>query len=308
MSDDYIFDDDIILDEDALAILDAEESKYFNGTAANVQQNQRSQVRNTSPPAKRRRTDDDGGWKHPTPGVPGGNGGPVPQLQKRSDSFYEGLPDISLAGDGAYGVYSQGSQPPRSSDFVSSTPNNVKNQLGKKSQKSTVFQQPAPAPVPTPAPFLRGRTPSSNQNRQAPRPPPQQTHTPNVPQNPPTSSNRSQPQQLYRQQPSVHNSQQQNPNQTRGPVPRSGSVPPQPTRFQNLGPNRIVNVPRQQEVQQSTPSLVQPIRSRYSNVPGGGGSTDKDLQDEVARLKTQLELVRAHGVIHIFRRSLFRCV
>ena len=308
MSDDYIFDDDIVLDEDALAILDAEESKYFGSLAlANGQSDTRpAPSQPTPPPAKRRRTDDDGGWKHTTTnttttaiGIAGGSGSGkplTPQLQKRSDSFYEGLPDISLAGDGVYGVYSQGSQPPQSSSLASST-KNMKNPLGQRSQ-STGFQQPVhapapvPAPIPAPVPLPRERTTANvNQNRPPPRhplpPQPQRTHTPpsNIPRDP-NNSNRPQPQQQYRQQPPPHPhpQQQHKPNQITGQVQKAGSVPPQPNRPQNLGPGRNVNVPRQQQF-------------RPSNVTN---ATDKDLQDEVAKLRAQLEQVRMYQTV-IFR-------
>jgi len=276
MSDDFFFDD-IVLDEDALAILDAEESKYF-GTVAGDQSNPRpAPTQPTPPPAKRQRTDDDGGWKHPTTGIGGGSGKLV--SQKRSDSFYEDLPDISLAGDGVYGVYSQGPHPPQSSNLTSSNAKNVKNPLGQRSQ-STGFQQLAP--VPAPAPLPRERTSSFNQNRPPPRPPPQRTHTP--PSNLPHNSNRPQPQQQYRQQQPSH-PQQQHQNQARGPVPRTGSIPPQPNRPQNLGPGRNVNIPRQQT------RHVTPAQPRPPNAIGSA-VTDKDLQDEVAKLRARLEQVR----------------
>jgi len=288
MSDDFLFDD-IVLDEDALAILDAEESKYF-GTVAGDQSNPRpAPTQPAPPPAKRRRTDDDGGWKHPATGIGGGSGKLV--SQKRSDSFYEGLPDISLAGDGVYDVYSQGHQPPQSSNLTSSNPKNVKNPLGQRSQ-STGFQQLGPVPAPGPAPALlsRERTSSLNQNRPPPRLPPQRTHTP--PSNLSHNSNRPQPQQQSRQLQPPH-PQQQHQNQARGPVPRTGSVPPQPNQAQNLGPGRNVNTPRQQPQQQTkhaTPAPAPPVQSRPPNTVGSA-FTDKDLQDEVAKLRTQLEQV-----------------
>lgn len=273
MSDDYIFDDEITLDEDALAILDATESNYF-GMLENVQTfPQPAKTHLTPPPAKRRRTDDDGGWDHPSIGIPGGSGKLI--SQKRSDSFYEDLPNISLAGDGVYGVSSQGSQ------TLASSAKSVANPLGQRS-RPTALQQPTPvpAPAPIPAPALRERTSSANQNRPPPRPAPQRTHTPpsNVPYNP-NNSNRPQPQQQYRQQQPTH-VQQQHPNQAVGQIPKSGSVPPQQNRPQNLGPGRNVNVPRQQprqDARQFTPVPIQP--------------TDKDLQEEVARLRAQLELM-----------------
>jgi len=286
MSDDFLFDD-IVLDADALAILDAEEYKYF-GTVANVQSNPRpAPTQPTPPPAKRQRTGDNGGWKDPAKNVGGGSGRIVSKNQKRSDSFYEDLPDISLAGDGVYGVYSQGSQPLQSS----SAAKNVKNPLGQRSQ-STVFQQAVPIPAPVPAPLLRERTSSLNQNRPPPRPPPQRTHTPpsNVPHNP-NNSNRPQSQQEHRQQQPFH-PHQRHPNQTRGPVPRIGVVPPQPNRPQNVGPGRNVNISRQQPVQQEAQRVTPaPVHSRPPNV-SGNDARDKDSQDEIEKLRAQLEQVR----------------
>ena len=296
MSDDYFFDDDIVLDADALAVLDAEESKYF-GTVANVHTNPRpAPTQPTPPPAKRRRTDDDGRWKHANTGIGGGSGNLVSQNLKRSDSFFEGLPDISLAGDGVYGVHSQGSQPPQSSNLASSIVKNAKKPLDQKSP-STSFQQPAPAPIPAPASLLRERTSNSNQHRPPLRPPPQRTHTPpsNVPHNP-NHSNRPQPQQLRQQQPP--HPQQQDQNQTKGPAPRTGSVPPQPNRPQSLGPGRNVNVPRQLPQQVARQFAAAPVQSVASRPPNavGGGTADKDLQDEVAKLRAQLELVRGSAI------------
>lgn len=293
MSDDFLFDDDIVLDAAALAVLDAEESKYFN-SVANVQSNPRpAPTQPTPPPPKRQRTDDDGGWKHPATGIGNGSGKLALRNQKRSDSFYEDLPDISLAGDGIYGVYSQGSQHPRSSNHTPST--SVKNPLGQRSL-SGGFQQPvpAPAPAPAPAPLPRERTSSFNQNRPPSRPPPQRTHTP--PSNLTHTNNPSRPlpQQQYQQQQPSH-PQQHNPNQIRGPVPRTGPVPPQPNRPQNLGPGRNVNVSRQQPQQQQarhvTPVPAHSAQSRPSNV-----ISDKELQDEVAKLRVQLEQVREYRI------------
>jgi hypothetical protein len=286
MSDDFLFDDDIVFDEAALAILDAEESKYLS-SLANVESNPRpAPTQPAPPPAKRQRTDGDGGWKHPPTGIGNGSG----KLAKRSDSFYEDLPDISLAGDGVYGVYSQGSQPPQSSNLAFSVGvKNVQNPLGQRSLP-TPLQQPAPTSVPPP----RERILNTNQNRP---PPPQRTYTPpsNLLHNP-NNSSRPQPQPQARQQQPLH-PQHQNPNQTRVPVPRTGSVPPQPNRPQNLGLGRNVNVPRQQPRQQQARHVTSvpphPAQSRPSD-PINGGVPDKDLQDEIARLRTQLEQVRGH--------------
>ena len=295
MSDDFLFDDDIVLDEAALAILDAEESKYF-GSIASAQPNPRpAPTQPIPPPAKRQRTDGDGGWKHPAKGIGGGSGKLLSRNQKRSDSFYEDLPDISLAGDGVYGVYSQGSQPPQSINPTSTAgAKNTNNPLGQRSFPSG-FQQPTPAPVLLP----RERTSSLNQNRPPPRPPPQRTHTPpaNLPHNP-NHSNRPQPQPQHRPQQPSH-PQQQNQNQTRGPAPRTGSVPPQQIR-QNLGPGRNVGASRQQpqhhQPRHITPAPAHPAQPRPPNTVGGS-VPDKDLQDEVAKLRTQLEQVRGHGTI-----------
>ena len=292
MSDDFLFDDDIVLDEATLAILDAEESKYF-GSVAGVQSNLRpAPTQPTPPPAKRQRTDDDGGWKHPATGSGNGSGKLVSRNQKRSDSFYEDLPDISLAGDGVYGVYSQGSHPPQSSNVIpSAAVKNIHNPLGRRSL-SGGFQQLAIAPAPAPTPPPRERTSSLNQSRQPPRPPPQSNLTHN-----PSNSNRPQPQHQHRQQPP--HPQQQTPNQTRGPVSRTGPIPPQPNRPQHLGLGRNINVLRQQPQQQQarhvTPVPAHPAQSTSSN-PVGGTISDKHLHDEVARLRVQLERVRGCGI------------
>lgn len=274
MSDDYFFDDDIVLDEDALAILDAEESKYF-GTLTNVQPNPRpAPTQPSPPPAKRLRTDDDGGWVNhrTTTGGSSGSNKLVSQNQKKSDSFYEDLPNISLAGDGEYGVHSQGSQPLQNSNLA-------KNALGQKPHWSVGFQQSTPVP----APATSERTSSFNQNRPPPPPrlPPQRTLTPpaNVPLN---SNNSNRPQQSKQQQPP--NLQQQ----TRGQIPRAGP-----------GTGRNLSLPRQQpqhETRQFAPA--QPVPSRPANV--GGDAADKELQGEVARLRAQLELVRGLGTT-VFR-------
>ena len=69
--------------------------------------------------------DGDGGQKCPVTGTGNGSGKLELRNQTRSGSFYEDLPDISLAGDGVYGVYSQGSHPARSLNFI--PPAGVKN-------------------------------------------------------------------------------------------------------------------------------------------------------------------------------------
>lgn len=76
--DDY-FSDDLILDESTLAALDAEEDRF-------KQSQQHPPPTQPGPPPKRQKTDQ--GWKHST----------------QSDSFYEDLPEISVTGDGSYGV------------------------------------------------------------------------------------------------------------------------------------------------------------------------------------------------------------
>ena len=54
MPDDFLFDSDIVLDEAALATLDAEESRYI-GSVAGVQLDPRpAPIQPTPPPAKRR--------------------------------------------------------------------------------------------------------------------------------------------------------------------------------------------------------------------------------------------------------------
>ena len=284
MSDDFLFDD-IVLDADALAILDAEESKYFS-TIANAQQNSRPSPQPTPRPAKRRRTDNDGGWNHSTPSIGGGGGKLVPQNQKRSDSFYDDLPNISLAGDGVYGVYSQSSNIPSSSAKI------VKNPLGQRHQAAGSHQTvPAPVPVPAPAPLPRQRSSNLNQNKPPPRPPQQRTHTPpsNAPHNP-TNVNRPQPQYQHRQQPS--HPQQSHLNQARGSIPRAGPDLPQSNRPQNLGTGNV-NVPRQQPVQQQARHVSPaPSQSRFPNV-SSDSAMNKDLHGEIARLKAQLEQVRA---------------
>ena len=255
-----------------------------------VQSSLRHAPTQPAPPlAKRQRTDDDGGWKHSATGIGNRSGKFISRNQKRSDSFYEDLPDISLAGDGVYGVFSQGSRPARSSNAVPSPDvENMQNQLGRISL-SGGFQQLAIAPAPAPTPPPRERTPNLNQNRQPPQPPPQRTHNPN-------NLNRPEPQHQYRQQPP--HPQQRNPSRTGTPVSRTGPVPPQPNRPQNLGLGRNVNVLRQQSQQQArhgTLVLAHPAQSTSSNHVGGSIS-DKDLHDEVARLRARLEQVRGRGI------------
>lgn len=83
MSDyDDFFSDDIVLDETLLAVLDAEETK-FN------QSQQHPRPSQPVPPPKRQKTDQ--GWKHT-------------RAASQSDSFYDDLPEISISGDGFYGV------------------------------------------------------------------------------------------------------------------------------------------------------------------------------------------------------------
>ena len=228
MSDDFF--DDIVLDEDAIAILDAEESKYF-GTVANIEPiPQPAPTQLAPPPAKRQRTDGDGVRKYSATGIGGRGGKAISQDQKRSDSFYKDLPDISLAGDGVYGVYSQGSQLPQSSNLTRSGTKTVTNPLGQRSQ-STGFQKIVPAPL------LRKRTSSLNQTRPPPRPPLQWTYT-------------------------------------------------------SLGPGQIFNVSRQQPLPQQTQHVIPaPAQSRPPNATSG--TTEEDFQDENAKLRDQLEQVRA---------------
>jgi hypothetical protein len=79
---DHYFEDDIDLDESALAVLDAEERK-FN------QSQQHSRPTLPVPPPKRQKTEQ--GWKH-TRGL------------TQTDSYFEDLPEISVGNDGSYGM------------------------------------------------------------------------------------------------------------------------------------------------------------------------------------------------------------
>jgi hypothetical protein len=90
MSDfDEYFPDDIILDEKAIAMLDAEEKKF-------KQSQQHPRPQQPVPLPKRQKTEH--GWKHARP---------APASQ--SDNFDEDLPEISIHDDGSYGIL--GAQP-----------------------------------------------------------------------------------------------------------------------------------------------------------------------------------------------------
>jgi hypothetical protein len=79
-SDDY-FTDEIILDDETLAVLDKQEREYLT---------QKTKAQEVSPPTKRQKTEN--GWK---PGV--GN-------RSETLEFLDGLPEVSVQGDGTYGV------------------------------------------------------------------------------------------------------------------------------------------------------------------------------------------------------------
>lgn len=86
MSDyDEYFTDDVLLDDQTLAILEHEERKYIDQSNNNA-----------SPPSKRQRTNN--GW---TVGI---------GLRKTISDIPESLPEISLESDGSYGVLRTASQ------------------------------------------------------------------------------------------------------------------------------------------------------------------------------------------------------
>jgi hypothetical protein len=87
-SDDY-FIDDIVLDDDALAILDAEEQKFTRSQS----QNPRRRLDDPSP-SKRQRTEE--GWKPSRPRTR------VEQWDELED-----LPEVSVRDDGTYTLASQ---------------------------------------------------------------------------------------------------------------------------------------------------------------------------------------------------------
>ncbi|KAF8967852.1 hypothetical protein BDZ97DRAFT_1916437 [Flammula alnicola] len=86
-SDDYGFDD-IILDDQTLAVLDQSEKKYFQETSLSA-----SATLSSEPVNKRLKTSH--GW---TPGLGSGS------ISREADDY---LPEISLQGDGSYGVSNQ---------------------------------------------------------------------------------------------------------------------------------------------------------------------------------------------------------
>lgn len=124
-SDDY-FTDDIILDDEALAILDEEEQKFTLSTQAQI-------PTPPSPPAKRQKTNHD--WKT--------SGG----FHRRSDTLddLEDLPEISVSADGSYGVHARqaasvyrpsnhaASKQPQRNEPAQSSSNNFQNALNQSS-------------------------------------------------------------------------------------------------------------------------------------------------------------------------------
>ncbi|GLB37514.1 hypothetical protein LshimejAT787_0405650 [Lyophyllum shimeji] len=151
MSDyDEYFADDILLDDQTLAVLDQEEQKYLSQA-----------VNPAPPPAKRQKTDD--GW---TVGI-GSQAAPV--------RVTDCLPEISLTLDGSYGVLGNASMPPAPSG-IPPKPQSAKNGPA----AGTRFDQlPAPALVlpsvtvqRVPAPVTsRNTTTTSFQHRSRSRPP-----------------------------------------------------------------------------------------------------------------------------------------
>ena len=91
MSDDSYFGDDFILDDNLIAVLDATEENYL---ATQAPQASSTFVRHAPPPAKKQKTHHDYA-----------NGSKATSLQ-RSGSIdeYGDLPEISIQGDGTYGV------------------------------------------------------------------------------------------------------------------------------------------------------------------------------------------------------------
>jgi hypothetical protein len=153
-SDDY-FTDDFVLDDTALAILDKEEQKHALSTQVPV-------ARHVPPPSKRQKTET--GWK---PGL--GN--------RRTETLddLDDLPEISVRGDGSYGLHARNAVQAVVPVAKSAAP------------------APAPQPQPQPRPNVSNRNPlnrtasssslSSQQRRSPsvnpPRPPPQR-HAPSI--------------------------------------------------------------------------------------------------------------------------------
>ncbi|TCD60942.1 hypothetical protein EIP91_009276 [Steccherinum ochraceum] len=90
MSDDAYFDEDLVLDDDLIAVLDAEEQRHQKDTQP--QASKPTIVRHTPPPAKKQKTN------HQWSSKPG------PLQRVASVDEYGDLPEISIQGDGTYGV------------------------------------------------------------------------------------------------------------------------------------------------------------------------------------------------------------
>ena len=119
-----------------------------------------------SPSGEVTRMDGDGGRKCPVTGTGDGSGKFVSRNQTRSGSFYEDLPDISPVGDGVYGVYSQGSHPAQSLNFIPPAGvKNIQNPLARDRRLVRFEIFPAPALVLAPTHVPHGWTSSLNQNR-----------------------------------------------------------------------------------------------------------------------------------------------
>ncbi|KAH8074199.1 hypothetical protein BXZ70DRAFT_963846 [Cristinia sonorae] len=89
MSDDSYFGDDLILDDDLIAVLDAEEEKHLS---LQPQAAKPAIVRHTPPPLKKQKINHD--WSHK----------PTPLQHSASVDDFGDLPEISIQGDGTYGV------------------------------------------------------------------------------------------------------------------------------------------------------------------------------------------------------------
>src|ERR1700753_1431287 len=84
---------------------------------------------------------------------------------------------------------------------------------------------------------------------------------------------------------------------------RQPPQPPPPRAY--TSPGRSAEMPHrqaQQEARQFTSALTQPAQPRSLYVVGGD-TTNGGLQDEIARLRDQLELVREHRTIISYRLS-----
>ncbi|KAH8079442.1 hypothetical protein BXZ70DRAFT_961002 [Cristinia sonorae] len=89
MSDDSYFGDDLFLDDDLIAVLDAEEEKHLS---LQPQAAKPAIVRHTPPPLKKQKINHD--WSHK----------PAPLQHSASVDDFGDLPEISIQGDGTYGV------------------------------------------------------------------------------------------------------------------------------------------------------------------------------------------------------------